>query len=306
MPYQFTAAAQARLAAQAQGAWHPITNAATTQSWPKTYQGISYTLYRDAGESAVHFAFKKARLKEAIDKLQQAGIMFANADVHRFQVICYSNGPSRGVVCIEAGAALPSVVLMLGDRICQHVTTQFPPPPVVAGGYTGNPKRIISDRLYDYYRGTYQSEEAKCGLAQVFHEFGHIFHQLQRPTDYFLASDVANKAAQPLATPQAVQRDMLLPNTRTQAHTYVSEYAGDGDRTLNEYVAEVFSGLMMGVDWTAVDPTLGAYNAYLAIGGPTPPNPPATITRLNAFINQQCTCPGHGQRAFADNAKITW
>jgi hypothetical protein len=304
-PYNFTPAEQARLAGQAHGgAWYPITNAGTTQSWQKAYQGVNYTLYRAAGESAVHFAFKKARLKEAIGKLQQAGIMFQNADVHRFQVFCYT-GFSRGVVCFEAGAALPTVVLMFGGRVCEHVTTQGAPPPVIAGGWTLNPKRIISDRFYDYYKGTYYSEEARCGLAQVFHEFGHIFHQLEHPTDYFLGADVAVKAMVPLATPQALQRNMLLPNTSTQARTYVSEYADDGDRALNEYVPEVFSGLMMGVDWNAVDPTLGAYNAYLALGGPTLPYPPATITRLNAFVNQQCNCPGHGQ-GILPGAKITW
>jgi hypothetical protein len=306
MPYNFTAAEQARLAGQAQGAWHPITTAGNTQSWPKANQGVNYTLYRAAGESAVHFAFKKARLKEAIGRLQQAGIMFLNADVHRFRVVCYPNGPSRGVVCFEVGAALPTVVLMLGNRLCEHVTTQAGPPPVIAGGWTMNPMRILSDRFYDYYRGTYYSEEARCGLAQVLHEFGHIFHQLQAPTDYFLGAEVAVKANQPLATPQALQRDMLLPNTITQAHTYVSQYAGDGNRTLNEYVPEVFAGLMMGVDWNAVDATLGAYNAYLALGGPTLPNPPATITRLNAFVNQQCNCPGHGQGTWGAGAKITW
>src|SRR5262245_24790134 len=269
MPYNFTAAQQARLAAQVHlGAWSTITNAGTTQSWPKTYQNLNYTLYRAAGESAVHFAFKKARLKEAIGQLQQAGIMFQNADVHRFHVICYPNGLSRGVVCLEAAPAgglnaLPTVVLQLGNRVCEHVTTQGPPPayaappPATVGGWTMAPPRIISDRFYDYYRGTYVSEEAKCGLAQVFHEFGHIFHQLQRPNDYFLGADVGYKANQPLVTPAALARDMLLPSTQTQARAYVSQYAGAGDKALNEYVPEVFAGLMMGVDWTAV--ALSAY-----------------------------------------------
>ena len=135
MPYNFTAAARARLAGQVQlGNWSAITQAGTTQSWPKIYQGVNYTLYRAAGESAVHFAFKKARLKEAIGQLQQAGIMFVNTDVHRFHVICYPNGLSRGVVCFEAGNVLPTVVLMLGNRVCEHVTTQGGPLPVIAGG----------------------------------------------------------------------------------------------------------------------------------------------------------------------------
>jgi hypothetical protein len=313
MPYNFTAAQRARFAGQVPlGGWIAMTQAGTTQSWQKAYQGVNYILYRVAGESAVHFAFKKARLKEAIGQLQQAGIMFQNADVHRFHVICYPNGLSRGVVCFEAANALPTVVLQLGNRICEHLTTQgappgfAPPPPVTVGGWTMSPPRILSDRFYDYYRGTYVSEEARCGLAQVFHEFGHIFHQLQRPYDYLLCADVGFKATQPLATDEARQRDMLLPNTRTQARTYVSQYAGHGDKVLVEYVPEVFAGLMMGVDWRAVDPTLGAYNAYLAIGGPTLPNPPASITRLNAFMNQQCNCPGHGQGDFDDDAKITW
>jgi hypothetical protein len=311
MPYNFTPAQQAQLAGQVQlGAWSTITNAGTTQSWPKTYQNLNYTLYRAAGESAVHFAFKKARLKEAIGRLQQAGIMFVNADVHRFHVICY-NGLSRGFVCFEAAPAgglnaLPTVVLMLGGRLCEHVTMQAGPPPVIAGEMAVNPPRTLSDRFYDYYRGTYVSEEARCGLAQVFHEFGHIFHQLQRPKDYFLGADVGAKAMIPLATQEARDRDLLLPNTQTQARTYVSQYADDGDRALNEYVPEVFSGWMMGVDWILVDPTFGAYNAYLTLGGPTFPNLPAPITRLNAFINQQCNCPGHGQGTWGPAAKITW
>jgi hypothetical protein len=310
MPYNFTPAQQAGLAGQVPlGGWSAIAQAHTTQSWPKTYQGVNYILYRAAGESAVHFAFKKARLKEAIGRLQQAGIMFQNADVHRFHVICY-NHFSRGVVCFEAAPAgglnaLPTVVLMLGGRVCEHVTTQAVPPPVIAGG-ASNPPRILSDRFYDYYRGTYVSEEARCGLAQVFHEFGHIFYQLQRPKDYLLGTDVGYKAMIPLATQEARDRDLLLPNTSNQARTYVSQYADDGDRALIEYVSEVFCGWMMGVDWNLVDPTYGATNAYLALGGPTFPNLPATITRLNAFINQQCNCPGHGQGAWGHAAKITW
>ncbi|WP_306208619.1 hypothetical protein [Actinoplanes sp. RD1] len=306
MPYQFTAAQQANFAAAAQGHWLPFTNALTTQSFPVTHQGVNYTIYRPAGESAVHFAAKKARLEEAITRLQQAGLMFVNADVHRFQVVCYTAGLSRGVVCLEAGAALPTVVLMLGRRICQHVTTQFLPPPPTAGGISGSGGRNLSDRFYDYYRRTQHSEEAKCGLAQVLHEFGHVFHQLLRPNDYFLDAAVALKAAHPLTTEEARVRDMLLPGTQAQGLAHVSQYAGTDAASIVEYVAEVFAGLMMGIQWNAVDPTFGVYNTYLNLGGPVIPNPVAPISRLNDFIGQQCHCPGHGQGIVTDAAKINW
>lgn len=305
-PYNFDAQTQNRLQGH--------KNIADIFPWAQSQavqnvniHGLTCDIYRAPGETTPHYSLKWRLLNKAILKLQQAGIMFQNGDVHEFKVGMYNTGPSRGVVYWDqnAQATHPTVVLMLGDRITEHVTHQLDPNPhdatdkPVAGGKCLSPPRGLFDRFYDYYRGKQPSKKRRCGLNQVFHEFGHIFHQLEHPQDYFRCADLAKTPYKALDANQKILQDFVYRH----GSDFVSQYAAKNPA---EYVAEVFGGIMMGIDWNVIDPQQDVTTLYTHLGGPTPPQPPPLISRMNDFINQQCTCPGHGQGLNGPNAKIIW
>jgi|GEM_PF-6037703 len=258
-----------------------------------TLHGVTCSIYQDPNGNPEKASRKKTLLGLSIKALQRAGIMFTNADVQAFRVGFYSTGVSRGVVYSTGLGVAPTVVLMLGKRITEHVISQHH---THAAGGLGNPPRIVADRLHDYYKGrtwdytraTAISAAQMCELAQAFHEFGHIFHQLHDAREFFLNGDVAMNNMIPLG---AVARSIEIPALSTCGRTHISQYCGANDgNSLNEFVAEVFSGIMMGVDWNAVDPTGGVMTHYRAMGGPAVPTPRAPLTRMNDFIQQRCSC----------------
>ncbi|MFO0575962.1 MAG: hypothetical protein U1A78_18335 [Polyangia bacterium] len=264
-------------------------------------------IYKAATETAKHARAKLETLKTAIQGLQAAGLMFTNADVHKFKVGLYDTGPSRGLVYFKGANPLPVVVLQLGNRVSEHVKAgSLRAASATAGGETATPPRVVADRVYDYYKAAkFISPKDKCQLAQAYHELGHIMHQLNSPSEYILNADCASGN---MATAAHTNRSNQLAQVVAEGKAHVSQYAGTtGDlKSLNEYVAEVFAGIMMGVDWNLVDGTGNVMAEYTALGGPAVPHVPGTISRLATFTTQDCHCPGAGNGTWGHGAKVTW
>jgi len=257
MPYVIGPAERTWLAGQAAGPWQTSMPWTTIAPQAQVISGVTCQVYRVASETNDHAKSKLSTLKDVIKRLQDAQLMFVDGEVHEFKVGLYDSGPSRGLVYFDGVNPLPTVVLQLGNRVSEHVmagTTSANS--ATAGGHTATPPRIVADRVYDYYEPTTtSSEKDRCQIAQAMHEFGHVFHQLLSPAEYALNADVASQPAAADTTAMAARR-ALLPAIVTAGKAHVSQYAGvAGDaKTLNEFVAEVFSGLMMGVDWNTIDP----------------------------------------------------
>lgn len=272
----------------------------------KRIAGVTVEVYAGSSEPAGIASVKLECVKKAIEGLQSAGLMFADGDVQEFRVVLYGSDfgramalPSRGVVWFDDDASpKPVVMLQLGTRLMTHV---------IAGGAGGagdttmSPPRIVADRLYDYYKSSMSGSAVERSiLAQIYHEFGHIFHQLTGPAGYGLGVDlVAGIGADDTGSAAHQFWHRSVATVKKLGQQFVSEYAGNGQ--LNEYVAEVFSGLMMGVDWDLVSPNV--LGLYQELRGPAA-RPAKTLSRMKDFITQKCRCPNAYQASYGESAKI--
>lgn len=290
MPYKFTITEKKGLHRQKEGQWSKCS-VVNTLFRSKTISDIPIKLYKDTDESPKHAKVKEKILTQAIKGLQSAQIMFQPEDIKEFMVFLYNKGSSRGVVFFETTvSAKPTIVLMLGNRFSEHVKAGSADDN--AGGSTLNPARIVADRVYDYYKPTRTvSAKEKSAIAHTYHEFGHIFHQLLSANNYNINADVAKSRL----------KTTLLPTVQTTGKKYVSQVAGKEYTCMNEYVAEVFSGIMMKVDWDYIDKKV--LRVYNKLGGPLP-NSPGTMSRMAQFKIQKCQCPGAGVGGFGHGMKI--
>jgi hypothetical protein len=306
MAYNFSGSEKQSLFNNSTGAWADAFPWDTRMPENETIHGVRVKVYTASDEPSSIKKNKLRILKEAIKGLQSAGIMFSSQDVEEFKVAFYPSSDSRGVAYMKtATSAKPCVALMLGPGLTKHmISSDGLPVENAAGGKSdGKPSRILADRIYDYYKPTKTiSEKDRCALAQIYHEMGHIFHQLSSPGEYFLNASVAEGTDNSNA---AVTREQLHPDVVRLAKAFVSQYAGNagGKKELNEIVAEVFAGIMMGVDWDQVDTSGELMNTYRTLGGPIPPTP-RTMSRMNDFIGQKCRCPGAGGTVYGNDAKI--
>lgn len=261
----------------------------------KTIEGIKIKEYTGPGEPSSVVKLKRERLGEAIKGLQSAGVMFKDDEVDEFKVVYYGNTnsgginkESRGLVWFNSEtAAKPTVLLQLGTRLEKHVIAQSRAgDPVTAGG-TSMPPRVIADRFYDYYTTAKTiSAKEKCSLAQIYHEFGHISHFLNSPTDFLMNADIAMGKTN--KTQEHTARTALIDPAVALAERHISQYAGN--RQLNEYVAEVFCGIMMGVAFDSINEEI--LNMYRTLGAAVPANPREPLKRHATFVSGQCQCKG--------------
>jgi len=294
MPYKFTIPEKKGLHRQKEGQWSKCS-VVNTQFRLKTISNIPIKLYKDTEEKPKHAKVKEKILTQAIKGLQSSQIMFQPKDIEEFMVFLYNKGPSRGVVFFETTvSAKPIIVLMLGNRFTEHIKAGSADD--TAGGSTLSPPRIVADRVYDYYKPTRTvSAKEKSAIAHTYHEFGHIFHQLLSANNYNINAEVAAGRLETTAT------RTLLQTVQTTGKKYVSQVAGKGKTCMNEYVAEVFSGIMMKVDWDYIDKKV--LRVYNKLGGPLP-NSPGTMSRMAQLKTQNCQCPGAGVGGYGHGMKI--
>ena len=263
-----------------------------------THKGLTYKLYVGSSETPAVLKEKTKILHAAIEGMQKSGVMFANSEVKEFKVVLYGdNGymgkqASRGVVWYDsASEPKPSVMLQLGSRICYHIRSTDSASPSQGGAAGGKctPARVVADRFYDYYKKTFRVKASdRCAVAQAYHELGHIFHQLTAADAYLVGADVFRGQVKTVDnggqwSTRHKNVDAKKDTIATVARLAVSQYADTGGT--NEFVAEVFSGMMMGVPWDSIDANVMKY--YNALSGPKA-NPDHKISRLKNFIAQKC------------------
>lgn len=307
MAYQFNDIHKSRFKKQGEGqaAWIK-TNPDNARKQTKTILGLTVEICAENAEPINVIKKKEKALIKAIECLQNAGLMFTDSDVKKFRVVYYAHHlvwetqskPSRGAVYFEnVSDTKPCVLLQLGTRIASHVLGVKEEG--VAGGWSNtNAQRVLADRIYDYYKLTWTVNAAtECALAQTLHELGHIIHQLKSPDDYWLNADVA-EGKEPNAK---LKRQAEFDSIKKYGHGFVSQYAGTDAKSLNEYVAEVFAGIMMGIPWDTIDPSKKLMQIYEKLGGPIPTTMPDSISRVNDFKTCSCNCVANISKSHEDN-----
>jgi len=228
-----------------------------------TLGGVQCRIYRDPDDT--DFTVKRAELKKVLEQFRgNQGFRFPN---QRLKVYCVQSTFSIGWVFYKQGSPRKTACLVLGGTICTR-----------ARGMS-----LVADDVHDYYMPKIAAYAPKMrARTAIFHEFGHIFHQLHDGNRYFAMGDfvsIRKKAQSELDDVEGeinIQTAMRMFPRRPSAHhlgTFsdaikalarpVSTYAADNPL---EFVAETFSALLMGVPLQ--DLTL---DTYRAIGGLVPP-----------------------------------
>ena len=142
-------------------------------------------------------------------------------------------------------------------------------------GVTTTRMQLVSTIIHDEYAKTQASSAADMRVrAAIMHEFGHIFHQLLAPSHYFALASVAILSTKTQGELAGLANYALFPDRPSLQEmkafvvavkaqgARVSEYAGKMDN-LNEFVAEVFAGLAMGLSYDD-----DVMTTYQQLGGP--------------------------------------
>ena len=140
---------------------------------------------------------------------------------------------------------------------------------IARGGFTptGGP-RLVADQVRDYYGTRLDSKGIeRMVLANIYHELGHAFHQLESMDHYFsLAEQHAEIYIRGSTShgPHRIEHEKVLAIGKYGVSAWSSQASSVGG--IPEFVAEVFSALMMGMPLHR-----GVIKAYRACGGPMPP-----------------------------------
>ncbi|XXF78155.1 hypothetical protein P2318_34705 [Myxococcaceae bacterium GXIMD 01537] len=264
----------ADLVTQAGGDLDDVTTASETHS----VHGVTVRIWRAPNHDDDTFVLKRSQVTAALEQMcptSGGGFAFPG---NVLEVLMEPTGVSRGMLYRRTGAILPRAFLQLGGTVTD-VIDRVSPDPVNAprGGLgVGTPHnlRLVADQVYDYYRPTFTVNALRRRVrTAIFHELGHVFHQLDSPDDYWAIADETgtnnwyavrgNRYTNALLSWPVVEREHIRVLRVGVAE--VSRYGGlpELQGGVNEFVAEMFSGLMMGVPYSAA-----ALNEYAAAGGP--------------------------------------
>lgn len=175
--------------------------------------------------------------------------------------------------------------LHVADQVCLGYVLQRPGhmSPIVAialgwGAVRGNGNPMMPDLVYDYYKPTFSvNAKKKRVLTAVYHEFGHVFHQIHNPSHYYALGQapLLMHKAQSELTGECAERYSHFTNAPSpaQLQAFVNkinrgvarEVSGYASTHPNEFIAETFAGLMMGVPLSA-----DVVAAYQLLGGVMP------------------------------------
>lgn len=179
--------------------------------------------------------------------------------------------PSLGYCYKKLGGEF-AFAIFIGPQATRYRRLLEPSKTMARGGLENVGKeRLVSDQVYDYYRPTWTiGARGRATRTIVFHEFGHAIHQWKNGDHYFSIAnqhtDIANNIgwASIDTTPTKDRHKAILDIGRKG----VSSWAGKKDVIggVNEFVAETFAGLMMGVPYSET-----VLSCYRDCGGPIPP-----------------------------------
>jgi hypothetical protein len=229
----------------------------------QTRHGVNYSIIRRTSVPAGDYQRLVGVISTAMDCLLQCpSIRF---ELHPITFVVDSVSGSAGYVVRKSLYEEAQIWVFLGADVwgAQRTTTG-----------------IIANYLHKYIRGSNNYEKSRRRtLTAVFHEFGHVFHQLASPSHYFVLGEFSflwsKTQGELLKNAPYHELWRLFPGFPSVAYmkkfhqglaryvsAHVSSYAAGREP---EIVAEVFSGLMMGITFP---PEVLAL--YRALGGHVP------------------------------------
>jgi hypothetical protein len=242
-----------------------LMNHPQRQSSTQIIGGITCKIEADPNDP--HRALKLKLLRLALTSFQgNAALALPQNKMHVYLISSTTN-PQTATSNMSVGFVYkkltadphPRVALILGDSIGTATGTQ-----------------LLCDDVASYYRPTFTiSARERRGLTAIYHEFGHIFHQLQSASHYYAMADLiklfnagagafmADPAYASFANAPSFADISSFRQAVVDWGQTVSQYASSHP---NEFVAETFSGLMVGAPVQA-----GAEAAYQVLGGVVPP-----------------------------------
>jgi hypothetical protein len=212
---------------------------------------------------------KRSLLKKAIETL--AGDPEFVLPQDRLDVFFVPQGTSMGYVVRTSSGAQRQAILIYSDET-PDLQREARSLDSNAHGLT----YLVGYAVYLYYRPSFTVNAYQAFmLTTLYHELGHILHHLDSPTHFFVLRSI-NGLVGAMGEDQAgrhrIGRLLRSPYSEVPGFIDALEQAGYGvsiyaaDKFI-EYVAEVFSGLMMGVPFTSETIAI-----YQQLGGFLPDN----------------------------------
>ncbi|MCP4132420.1 MAG: hypothetical protein GY754_15720 [bacterium] len=219
--------------------------------------GVAVKLHAASDDPDI--AVKKEAIRIALEMVQAKGFKFPGNNIEFF---CHSYKKS----CV--GFLLPMLqsskgVIVLGTNAL-HVE-----------------KEIVATKIYDQHKARSESDaKLKQATTAVLHEMGHIFHQYAA-LSYYTAlvnlkklTKLNESAYTQLLGSSSDYKKMYASFTSKPTYKQLKDAMGRIDETSaevsayanehpNEFIAEVFSGLMMGINYSD-----DIVDIYHALGGP--------------------------------------
>ncbi|XXF79280.1 hypothetical protein P2318_05870 [Myxococcaceae bacterium GXIMD 01537] len=221
----------------------------------RTLNGIKVAFFDEGTDDST----AQGKFAAALDALTNVSAKFTLPP--RMHIYCTSDDTSYGFVDRTSDELQPATghvllgksvtlyrpmeedeALTIGDTKCK-----------VRGGLTSGGRRLVADQVYEATNGGTAAKQKAALLTCCYHELGHVLHAYDPDSIYYDGQDLKTKLF------PGKQRD-----TYDLSRTYVSEWSLYGsDVVPSEFVAEVFSGLMMGLSFHQL-----AITFYNMVSGP--------------------------------------
>lgn len=223
---------------------------------------------------------KWKRCKEAIENLAAGYDDFPTDIAVYLHTVEGIELPSLGYALFENDQY--KLRIFIGSAAYNHRALHPPTKTYARGGYTATGgQRLVKDQVKDYYAPTWtKNSNHKMALCLVYHELGHAIHQWKSPSSYFSLKDQHEEIGSGRRGEDGKRRgdqELLGWANRKKtalgrihdaysvmAEKKVSSWAGA--MGLPEIVAEMYSGLVMGVPFGDE-----AMELYAKLQGPMPP-----------------------------------
>lgn len=221
----------------------------------RTVNGIKVGFYDEGKDDST----ASSKFDAALEALTQVSARFTLPP--RMNIYCTSDDTSYGFVDRTSDELQPATGhVLLGKSVTLYREKESDDPVTIAdkswkvrGGMTTGGRRLVADQIHDETLGGKQAKQEAALLTCCYHELGHVLHAYDPDSVYYDGQDL---------------KTGLFPGKHRDvydiARTHVSEWSLFGsDVTPAEFVAETFSGLMMGRSFHQI-----AIDFYSLVSGP--------------------------------------